>query len=251
MVMDVSVGAAVLGGVLSFVSPCVLPLVPPYLCFMAGVSLDELAAAGPAGGPGVRAAGTRRRVLVAAMAFVLGFSTVFVALGATASALGALLAPWLPVLGWAAGLVIIAMGLHFLGVFRFGLMFREARLDVRLASGPAGAYVMGLAFAFGWSPCIGPVLGTILFLAGSEATAAAGARLLVAYSLGLGIPFLLAALFSTAFLRWLQRFRRHLHRVEQAMGVLLIATGVLVLTGQMARLSFWLLDRFPGLASLG
>lgn len=246
MAVDIGFGAAVVGGVLSFVSPCVLPLVPPYLCFMAGVSLDELAERDPAAGTGVR-----WRVFVAAVAFVLGFSTVFVALGATASALGRVLAPWLPVLGWAAGFVIIAMGLHFLGVFRIGLLFREARLEVRQTPGAIGAYVMGLAFAFGWSPCIGPVLGTILFLAGSEATAFSGARLLVAYSLGLGIPFLLAALFSTVFLRWLAGFRRHLHRVEQAMGVMLIATGILFLTGQMARMSFWLLDRFPALSGLG
>lgn len=244
MAFDIGTGAAVVGGILSFVSPCVLPLVPPYLCFMAGVSLDELAGEAETGG-------IRRRVVVASIAFVLGFSTIFVALGATASTIGRLLALYLPTLAVISGVVILVMGLHFLGVFRIPLLMREARMDVRRAPGPVGAYVMGLAFAFGWSPCIGPVLGSILFVAGSEATAFEGARLLVAYSLGLGIPFVLAALFSTSFLGLMRRFRRHMHRVEQAMGGLLVVTGILFLTGQMSTLSFWLLEKFPGLASVG
>ena len=243
--LDVSVWGAFLAGLLSFVSPCVPPLVPPYLAWLAGVSFEELKddSAGVA---------QKRRIVLAAVAFVLGFTTVFVGLGATASVVGKTIAQYFDTLSIIAGIIIIIMGLHFLGVFRIGLLYREARVQVnRKPVGLLGAYVIGLAFAFGWTPCVGPVLAAILFVAGSEGTAARGAMLLATYSLGIGIPFILAALFASRFLAWAARFRRHMHKVEMAMGALLVITGVLFITGQMATLSYWLLETFPVFQSIG
>jgi cytochrome c-type biogenesis protein len=242
--IDVTHGGAVLAGLVSFLSPCVLPLVPPYLCYMAGVSLDQLT-----GSSEVRVA--RRTVMLSAVAFVLGFSTVFVALGAAASAIGQLVRQHLDVLSLVGGIVIIVMGLHFLGVFRIPLLYREARVQHEPAAGPIGSYVMGLAFAFGWTPCIGPVLATILAIAGSEATVGRGAGLLAAYSLGLGIPFLIAGLFAGPFMAFMGRFRRHLGTVEKVMGGLLVITGVLFITGNISQFSYWLLSTFPALGTIG
>jgi cytochrome c-type biogenesis protein len=243
--LDVSVGAALLAGLLSFVSPCVLPIVPPYLAWLAGVSFDELRDEAPG-------AEQRRRVIVAAFAFVLGFATVFIALGATASVIGKTIAQYFDTLAIVAGILIIIMGLHFLGVFRIGMLYREARVQVdRKPAGPLGAYVIGLAFAFGWTPCVGPVLAAILFIAGSEGTALRGAALLGAYSLGIGIPFLLAAIFASRFLGWAARFKKHMRKVEMAMGGLLVFTGILFITGQMSAISYWLLETFPAFQTIG
>lgn len=240
---DISLPAALIAGLLSFLSPCVLPLVPPYLTFIAGTTVEELASD--------RAKRARRDVMLAALLFVLGFSTVFVGLGATASLFGQLIRQYFGVLSALAGVAIIAMGLHFLGVWRLALLYREARLDVRKPVGLWGAYVMGLAFAFGWTPCIGPILAAILTIAGAEGTAGRGALLLAVYSAGLGIPFLIAAFAIEPFMEFLGRFKRHLGTVEKVVGVLLIVTGVAFLTGSMQAMSFWLLDVFPGLATLG
>jgi cytochrome c-type biogenesis protein len=243
--LDVSVGAALLAGLLSFVSPCVLPIVPPYLAWLAGVSFDELRDEAPG-------AEQRRRVIIAAFAFVLGFATVFIALGATASVIGKTIAQYFDTLAIVAGVLIIIMGLHFLGVFRIGMLYREARVQVdRKPAGPLGAYVIGLAFAFGWTPCVGPVLAAILFIAGSEGTALRGAALLGAYSLGIGIPFLLAAIFASRFLGWAARFKKHMRKVEMAMGGLLVLTGILFITGQMSAFSYWLLETFPAFQTIG
>lgn len=246
MAIDIGYMTAIGAGALSFLSPCVLPLVPPYLCYMAGVTVDDFR--GEAGAPRT----ARWALLSASVAFVLGFSTVFVALGAGASTIGSLLRAWQQPLAIAAGIVIILMGLNFLGVIRIPLLSREARFQAqgRPASAIA-AYVMGLAFAFGWTPCIGPVLGPILTLAGGRETVSEGALLLAAYSLGLGLPFLLAALFSGAFMRFLTRFRVHLGRVEKVIGGLLVVAGVLFLTGAVQTVSYWLLEAFPALGSLG
>ena len=245
MFQDVTLIGAFFAGLLSFVSPCVLPLVPPYLGFLAGVSLDELT------GEGEEKADPYR-VFFASLAFVLGFSTVFVALGASASLIGQVVTQHIQVLGYIAGAAIIVMGLHFLGVFRIGLLYREARVHVeRKPAGLVGAYVIGLAFAFGWTPCGGPLLAAILFVAGSEESVSQGAILLGAYALGIGVPFLVAGLFAGPFMRFMSRFRRHMVTVERAMGVFLIVTGVAFMTGQMARLSFWLLETFPALAVIG
>ncbi|MBO6719804.1 MAG: cytochrome c biogenesis protein CcdA [Rhizobiaceae bacterium] len=247
MAADIGYITALGAGAISFLSPCVLPLVPPYLCYMAGVSVDDFRAEG-----GERAATARLPLLRAALAFVLGFSTVFVALGAGASSIGALLRVWQQELAVAAGIVIILMGLNFLGVIRIPLLSREARFQG--GGKPASlvaAYVMGLAFAFGWTPCIGPVLGPILTLAGGRSTVGEGALLLATYSAGLGIPFLIAALFSGAFMRFLTRFRVHLGRVEKAMGALLVLAGVFFITGGVQTAAYWLLEAFPVLGTLG
>lgn len=248
MAIDVGIISAAGAGAISFLSPCVLPLVPPYLCYMAGVSVDEFRAQTEAG----QAGRTRTALLTASLAFVLGFSTVFVMLGAGASTIGRLLRIWQEPLAIVAGVIIIIMGLNFLGVLRIPLLSREARFQTggRPAS-LAAAYLMGLAFAFGWTPCIGPILGPILTLAGGRETVGEGAMLLAVYSAGLGVPFLIAALFSGAFMRFLSRFKVHLGKVEKAMGGLLVIAGVLFLTGGMQTFSFWLLETFPALGQLG
>jgi len=248
MALDVGYVSAVGAGALSFLSPCVLPLVPPYLCYMAGVSVDDFRASAS----DTVKSGARTALLLSSLAFVLGFSTVFVALGAGASTIGRLLRVWQEPLAMAAGVLIILMGLNFLGIIRIPLLSREARFQAQGSPASAiAAYLMGLAFAFGWTPCIGPVLGPILTLAGGRETVGEGALLLAAYSLGLGIPFLIAALFSGAFMRFLQKFRVHLGRVEKVIGALLVIAGVLFLTGGVQTVSYWLLETFPGLAKLG
>jgi cytochrome c-type biogenesis protein len=245
MGLDVTLWAAFGAGIISFLSPCVLPLVPPYLCFLAGTTLEELT------GQDGRTI-TYSDVLLPAFAFVLGFSTVFVGLGATASVFGQILREYMSVLAQLAGVAIIIMGLHFLGAFRFGLLAREARYQhASRPAGLAGAYVIGLAFAFGWTPCIGPVLAAILAIAASEESVANGAFLLFVYSMGLGVPFLIAAIGVERFLGFAQRFRRHLGTVEKVMGGLLVLTGVMFLTGTMQTLSYWMIELFPGLARLG
>jgi cytochrome c-type biogenesis protein len=243
MAPDVTLPAAAAAGLLSFLSPCVLPLVPPYLTFLAGTTIEELASGGE-----TRA---RRDVLIAAVLFILGFSTVFIALGATASVFGQFVRQYLEVLTWLAGLAIIVMGLHFLGLFRLTVLYREKRAQVQKPIGLWGAYVMGLAFAFGWTPCIGPILATILAVAGSQDTVAKGAGLLAVYSAGLGIPFLLAAVAIEPFIGFMKRFRAHFAKVERIVGALLIVAGLAFLTGSIQNLSFWLLETFPGLASFG
>jgi len=243
MASDITLSAAAAAGLLSFLSPCVLPLVPPYLTFIAGTTLEELS------GAGERRA--RREVALAGLLFVLGFSTVFVALGATASVFGQVIRQYIDLLSYAAGLAIVAMGLHFLGVWRVALLYREARVQVEKPVGVWGAYVMGLAFAFGWTPCIGPILAAILAVASSEDTALKGAGLLAVYSAGLGLPFLGAALAIEPFFRFIKRFSRHFGKVEKVVGVLLVLTGVAFLTGGMQAMSFWLLEAFPALARLG
>ncbi len=245
--LDVGYLSAIGAGALSFLSPCVLPLVPPYLCYMAGISVDDFR-----GDSNHESIGYRSALMGASIAFVLGFSTVFVALGAGASTIGSFLRAWQNEIAVVAGLVIILMGLNFLGVIRIPLLSREARFQAGGKPANVGAaYVMGLAFAFGWTPCIGPVLGPILTLAGGRETVGEGALLLAAYSAGLGIPFLLASAFSGAFMRFLGRFRVHMGKVEKVMGGLLVVAGVLFLTGGMQTIAFFLLETFPLLGQLG
>ncbi len=240
---DVTLPAIFLAGLVSFLSPCVLPLAPPYLTYLAGATIDEMT--------GDLDRSVRARALRAAALFVAGFSTVFILLGATASVFGQLIREHLDILGLVAGVLIITMGLHFLGVFRVALMHREWRVQMPKPAGPFGAYLMGLAFAFGWTPCIGPVLATVLAVAGREESVGQGAFLLGIYSAGLGVPFLAAAFAMGPFIRFLQRFRAHLRSVEKVMGGLLILTGIAFLTGSMADMSFWLLETFPALGRLG
>jgi cytochrome c-type biogenesis protein len=246
MELDVSLGVVVLAGVLSFLSPCVLPLVPPYLVYMSGVSLEDLSANGANTGQ------HRQRVMLSSLMFVLGFTTVFVLLGATASALGHVLRANLPLLSQIAGVAIITMGLHFMGVFRLGFLMREARFQAsQTAVSYTGAYMIGLAFAFGWTPCIGPVLATILSVAGTAESVGRGMGLLALYSLGLGIPFMIAAFSVDSFLSFSRKFRRHITLLERVMGALLVLTGIMFLTGWMQNISYWLLENFPGLATIG
>ena len=246
-IADISLLSALLAGALSFLSPCVLPLVPPYLCYMAGISVEQFRD-GKVGGN----SGTRRAVMLAALCFTLGFATVFIALGAGASSIGTLLRQHLDVLAKVGGVIIIIMGLNFLGLFRIGLLAREARFQ---GSGkPAtlsGAYVMGLAFAFGWTPCIGPVLGAILGVAAARDTVGDGAMLLAIYSLGLAVPFWIAASFSGAFMRFLTRFRRHLGLVEKVMGGLLVLTGLAFIFGYVSDMAIWFQQTFPILMQIG
>jgi cytochrome c-type biogenesis protein len=241
---NVNVLAALIAGIVSFLSPCVLPLVPPYLVYLAGASLERLADAEAK--PRVR-----RETVTAAALFVLGFATVFVALGASASAVGTLIRAYSGPLSIVAGVVILAMGLHFLGITPIAFLMREKRVEVSKPLGLWGAYVMGLCFAFGWTPCIGPILAAILAVAASEQTVARGAGLLAVYSLGLGIPFLIAAFAVEPFAAFLARFKTHMRRVEQAMGALLVLTGIAFLTGSINVMSVWLLETFPMLGKIG
>ena len=265
---DITLPAVFAAGFASFLSPCVLPLVPPYLTYLAGASLDDMT------GDTVDR-DVRRRSILSALCFVAGLGVVFIALGASASLVGSLLlqlrrlmaqelsalaqAGWLPQ-AWAAtiepfsliaGVIIILMGLHFLGLFRIAFLYREARFQSHVTPGPWGGFLMGLAFAFGWTPCIGPVLATVLAVAGREGSVGHGAFLLFVYTLGLGLPFILAAVALNPFMGFLRRFRRHLGTVEKVMGGLLIIAGIAFLSGGMTDFSVWLQSTFPILSSLG
>jgi cytochrome c-type biogenesis protein len=245
--MEIGIVTAFAGGLISFLSPCVLPLAPPYLAYLGGTTLDQIAGEDREIDPGVR-----RRVFFSACCFVLGLATVFVALGMGASAIGQTLLQNKLLLGQVAGALIIGMGLHFLHVIRIPFLNREARFEGPAEAGGYGtSYLIGLAFAFGWTPCIGPILATILTLAAQEQTLAAGTALLAVYALGLGVPFLVAALFVGPFLRWARRFRRHLGLVERAMGGLLVVVGAMMVTGNFERIAFWLLETFPVLGTIG
>jgi cytochrome c-type biogenesis protein len=234
-----------LAGFVSFLSPCVLPLVPPYLGYLGGTTIEQMTKNSVDDD-------TWRRVVIASLLFVAGFTTVFVGLGAGASMFG----QWIQVhkaqLAVVAGIVIIGFGLHFLRVLPIGMLYREARFHANVRGGVSlvGAYVMGLAFAFGWTPCIGPVLATVLTVAANEASLTAGVRLLFVYSLGLGIPFVLAAMAIGPFLAFMQRFRKHLGNVERVMGVLLIVTGVLMLTGSINWFGQWMIENVPILTTI-
>ena len=241
--MDVSITGALFAGVLSFLSPCVLPLVPPYLCFLAGKSLDQLLD---------DKADLSTSVWPSTLSFVAGFTTVFVMLGATASTMGQYVTEYANVLEKVAGTVIIILGLHFIGVFKISALYREARFHVdNKPSGLVGAYVIGLAFAFGWTPCVGPILASILMVAGMEDTVMHGVMLLTAYALGIGIPFMIAALFIKPFLSFMVKFRRHIGKVEKTMGALLVFTGGLFLTDNMSTIGFWLQENIPVLSRIG
>ena len=241
---EVSIPAAMIAGLVSFLSPCVLPLVPPYLVYLTGATIEHVS-----NDESVQA--SKRAVMASALMFVLGFSTVFVALGASASFIGSLIHACSAQLSIVAGIVIIVMGLHFLGLTRIGLLMREGRLTMPKPVGLLGAYVMGLAFAFGWTPCIGPILAAILSIAAAEATVTKGAGLLAVYSAGLGIPFLIAAFMVEQFSELFARMKGHLETIERVMGVLMVITGIAFLTGAVTNISIWLLETFPALQNFG
>ena len=244
MIQNVSIPAALIAGLVSFLSPCVLPLVPPYLIYLTGATIEHVENE-------ETIAASRRAVMISAALFVLGFATVFVMLGASASLIGTWIHAYSAELAIVAGIVIIVMGLHFLGLTRISLLMRDGRLPIPRPVGLWGAYVMGLAFAFGWTPCIGPILAAILSIAAAEATVAKGAGLLAVYSAGLGIPFLIAAFMVEQFSAAFSRMKGHLVNVERAMGVLMIVTGIGFLTGAVSSVSIWLLETFPSLQSFG
>lgn len=232
---------ALMAGIVSFLSPCVLPIVPPYLAYMSGVSLADL-----------NDSKRSKSALLPAFFFVLGLSTVFLFLGFTASAIGSVFLAYQSWFNTIAGILVMIFGAHFVGVYRIGFLDREARIDAGDRGGSAfGAYVLGLAFAFGWTPCIGPQLGAILSLAASEASILRGTLLLAIYAAGLGIPFLLVAAYLprlTGVMNWM---KRHMEQIERVMGLLLWTIGLLMLTGGFSSFSYWLLEQFPALASLG
>jgi len=245
--LEVTFASAFAAGLLSFVSPCVLPLVPPYLCFLGGLTLQELAADQDA-----RRWQATRQVFPAALAFVLGFATVFVALGASATAIGQAVSDHFELLSRIAGVVVILLGLHFLGLLRVSWLYREARYHpTKKPAGLVGAYLVGLAFAFGWTPCVGPILAAILFVAGAEESVGQGAALLGSYAAGIGLPFLAATLFAGPFLRLMSRLRGAMGIVEKVLGGLLVGTGLLFLTGGMAEIAYWILETFPSLGRVG
>jgi len=242
--LHVYLGVA-LAGLVSFLSPCVLPLVPPYLGYLGGTTLNQAANAETIDNR------VWLRIVAGSIFFVLGFTTVFVGLGAGASAFGQLILTYKQQLSMVAGGVIILFGLHFLGILRIPFLYQEARYHADVKGGSfIGAYVIGLAFAFGWTPCIGPILMTILALAADKASLAKGMQLLFAYSLGLGIPFVMAAVAIRPFMSFMQRFKKHLGTVEKLMGIILIITGVMFLTGTMAWISQWMLEAFPALSQI-
>jgi cytochrome c-type biogenesis protein len=229
---------ALIAGVLSFLSPCVLPIVPPYLAYMGGISMGEMTGEG----------GQRRRVILPALFFVLGLSTIFLLLGFTASAFGSFVLQNQLLLARISGVVIIIFGLHFLGLFRIAILDRELRLDAGERGGSAaGAYVLGLAFAFGWTPCIGPQLGAILSLAAQEGSTQRGTLLLGVYALGLGLPFLLAAIFVERSMALMSRLKRHMRLIERLMGGLLLIVGLALVTGAFTDFSYWMLETFNAL----
>ena len=231
---------SLLAGLISFLSPCVLPIVPPYLAYMSGISLDSSAVK------------SNLKVVIVAAFFVMGLSTVFLILGVAASSFGILLLGYKDLLTTIAGLLIMGFGLHFLGIVRIPLLNREVRFDVGDKGGSFfGAYLLGLAFAFGWTPCIGPQLGAILSLAASEASLYKGMILLSFYALGLGIPFLIVAAFLSKMGNTLLFLKRNFELIERVMGLLLWTVGLLMLSGGFTDLSFWLLETFPYLGTLG
>ena len=243
--LDISFGGAALAGLLSFLSPCILPMVPFYLSYMAGLSVRELR-----DGDTI-APGARGRLVVQALAFAIGVTTIFVLLGLGATALGRSFAQWKEPLSWVAAAVLILFGLHFLGILRIGLLYREARVES--ASNPrtlAGAYVMGLAFGFGWTPCVGPALAAILMVASGMGDLWRGGVLLLIYGLSMTLPFVLAAFFAGPFLSWVARHRALMGHVEKAMGVMLIVFGILIATNTVNLIADWLIRNFNWSATL-
>jgi cytochrome c-type biogenesis protein len=239
---NVSLIAAFAAGILSFISPCVLPLVPGYLSFVSGVTLDEMR--GKADADAARAG--RRRVFVASIAFVLGFSLVFIGLGASASAVGQFLMNQLSLIGKIAGALIVLFGLHMMGVLKLNWLYREKRFQTeRKPAGPVGAMLVGVAFAFGWTPCIGPILAGILAIAASKETVGEGVTLLAVYSAGLGIPFLLTSLAVNQFFAAFAKIRRYYHAIEVMSGALLVAIGALIFTNRFTLIAQYLTPYLP------
>ncbi len=240
MMFDITYAGAFLAGLAAFLTPCILPMVPFYLCYMAGISMTELR------GDGDIAPGAQRRLVVSAIMFALGVTTIFVLLGMGATALGQTFIQWKDTLKYLAAAVIFLFGLHFLGVIRIGFIYREARLESK--SDPStllGAYVMGLAFGFGWTACVGPVLASILMIASGMGEISRGAMLLAVFGIGMTAPFVLAALFARPFLAWMQRNRGLMGHVEKALGAMLIVFAILIATDTINYIASWMVNFWP------
>lgn len=246
MLFDVSYGGAALAGLLSFLSPCILPMVPFYLSYMAGISMSELR------GDQQIAPGAQRRLVIQAMAFALGVTSIFVLLGMGATALGQAFAQWKNQLAYVAAGVLFLFGLHFLGVLRIPFLYREARIETSAKpAGVVGAYIMGLAFGFGWTPCVGPALAAILMVASGMGDIWQGGLLLLVYGLAMTAPFVVAALFAGPFLRWMARNRRYMVHVEKVMGAMLILFAILIATNGVTLIADFLIRHMPWLTTLG
>jgi cytochrome c-type biogenesis protein len=244
---DVTYFGALFVGLLSFLSPCILPIVPFYLSYLAGLSMSQISS------NGAISPAERRHAVLAAVFFALGVITVFMSLGAAASSIGQIVRDYFDILRWVAAGIIIAMGLHFLGLIRIGILYRQIRADAgdTSRSGLVGAYVIGLAFAFGWTPCVGPVLAAILFTAAGQDTAAQGAGLLFAYGLGMTMPFIAAAFFIGPFMRLMTRFRKYMGVIEKIMGAMLILFGLLIATNNISIIAQWMLDHIAWFSQIG
>ena len=244
---DISIVSAFLAGLLSFVSPCILPIVPFYLSYLAGVGMNQISSDSEID------SATRRRAVLAAMFFAAGVITIFMGLGAAATSFGQVVREYFDILRWVAAAIIITMGLHFLGVIKIALLYRQMSFDTGKMSNLSliGSYVVGLAFAFGWTPCLGPILGTILALAADTANPAKGVILLATYAAGLGIPFVLVAVFFPSLTGLMAWMKRHMMRIERIMGLLLWTVGLMMVTGQFTQFSWWILEQFPALSALG
>ena len=243
---DISFGGAALAGILSFLSPCILPMVPFYLCYMAGLSMAELR-----DDQGL-APGAQRRLVFSALAFSLGVTTIFVLLGMGATALGQAFIEWRDTLRWVAAAVLFVFGLHFLGVLKISMLYRQARIEN--AGSPKsviGSYIMGLAFGFGWTPCVGPALAAILMIASGMGDITRGAMLLFVYGMAMTLPFVIAALFARPFLNWVSRHRNKLQYVEKIMGAMLVLFAILIATNSVAYIAQWMIEYMPWMASIG
>lgn len=244
--LEISLFGALAAGLLSFFTPCILPMVPFYLSYMGGLSMAELR------GDGEIAPGAQKRLMASAVFFALGVTTIFMLLGMGATALGSMFGQYLDTLAYVAAAILVVFGLHFLGVIRVPLLYREARLESSAeASTILGAYLMGLAFGFGWTPCVGPALASILMIASGMGDIWRGALLLFVYGAGMTAPFIVAAFFAKPFLAWVQRHRAAFAWVEKGMGVMLILFAILIATGGVNLIADAMIRWFPGFASVG
>ncbi|WP_212523419.1 cytochrome c biogenesis protein CcdA [Actibacterium sp. MT2.3-13A] len=244
--LDISFGGAAVAGILSFLSPCILPIVPFYLCYMAGISMTELR------GDNTIAPGAQKRLVLSAVFFALGVTSIFVLLGMGATALGQGFRAWKEPLSYVAAAMLLVFGLHFLGILRIPFLYREARIEAKAEPTTIiGAYLMGLAFGFGWTPCVGPALAAILMVASGMGNIWHGAALLLVYGGAMTLPFVVAALFAKPFLSWMQRNRKYLGHVEKAMGVMLIVFAILIATNSVSYIADFMIRIFPDSATIG
>ena len=244
--LDISFGGAIVAGLLSFLSPCILPMVPFYLCYMAGISMNDLQ------GKDDIPASTHRKLILASICFALGVTTIFVLLGLGATALGQAFRMWKQELSYVSAAFLFVFGLHFLGILRIGLLYREAKVEAKAdPSTLIGSYVMGLAFGFGWTPCVGPALAAILMVAGGMGDIWHGGALLLTYGLAMTLPFVIAAIFAKPFLRWMNRNRKYMGLVEKVMGVMLIVFAILIATNSVNYIANFMIKYVPWFSTIG